>query len=338
MDYETLVHVAPILADIMSEENAGGSSGERAIRAAKIRSLNEQLATLYGELAMARNLAKQYDISNPAALRYLRSLIKLHGEHSVELVPGYLALAESNMGLGPSRASSASEMLFTALSILMTAARESKDGDSAHHALHYRLYILYGRLYLSQDKLAQSVESFSKAVYFASLAGGPEHLGVAPCMYLLGSAFLRAGRKYHALSSFKYVLSVYNMHFLGKTPAFAVAVGYRPPPPAAHGSVDSAASASPLGSPLSPLEDCQALEALNGILCALEAHCGAFSVEEARWTLALVHKSAGRKRDAMEALDSLLPSFIETLVSLRKEIGSNETLELTTPPLTHSPA
>ena len=56
------------LAALKEEESAGGSSGERAIRAVKVRAMNTALAEQCGTLARERNLAKQYDIANPASL------------------------------------------------------------------------------------------------------------------------------------------------------------------------------------------------------------------------------------------------------------------------------
>ena len=345
LDYATLRHVAPLLQTIREEEAAGGNTAERAIRAAKARQATAALAAACGALAAQRNREGAYDTANPAALRYLRALSTLHGEGSVELVPGLLALAESCIGLGPARAASASEMLFTGTSLLAGAARAAASGGGSsgagagagasaaaaapaaarehdHHALHCRLQLLYGRLALAQGKPGEAVEAFSRALYRAASAGGPEHLGAGTCLYLLGRAFAARGASASdgaaALQCYERAVGVYALHCSGSVPAGAAAVGYAPPPRPPPGSVDAAAAASPPGAPLAPLEYKEACEALEGVAGARRAALGdaALATAEARWALARVHALQGARAPALQCIDEggVEESFCAALV------------------------
>jgi tetratricopeptide (TPR) repeat protein len=319
LDYATLRHIAPLLQTIREEESAGGNTAERAIRAAKVRSTTVALAEACGNLAATRNRAHQHDIANPAALRYLRALGVLFGAQSVELIPGYLALAESCLGLGALRAASASEMLFTATSILSSAAQAGAEaGAGHHHALHARLQLLYGRLHLSQGKAAEALENFARAVYRAACSGGPEHVGAAPCYFAQGKAFEACGKGDNAMACFSRAVDIYAAHIEGKPHAGAVATGFSPPPAPAPGTVDAAFAPSPPGSALNASEDADAGEALQAILAARERGFGPtnLAVAEVQWLLARLHLLQGRRDECLACIDKgIVDIFSAALVS-----------------------
>ena len=340
LDYATLRHVAPLLASVKAEQEAGGSTHERAIHAANVRALTGEVAATCGALAAERNRAGAYDTASPAALRCLRALVKLHGEGVVQLVPAYLALADAGLGQGPTRFSQASEFLFTASSILLTTARAAAaggggSGAAAHSALHARLQLGYGRLYLAQGKLGDAAEAAARAVYHAALAGGPEHLGAAPGYALLGRALRLQGaalgggagvaeKEEAAGACFDKAAEVVLAHLARRAPAFAAAVGYAPPPRPPPGSVDAAEAASPPGE-FTVAEDHEAGVALAAVARAREELLGAAALPtaDAWWAQAQLHAHQGRAPQARALADKAVDVFLSVLVRFDKRAAQH---------------
>lgn len=323
LDYATLRHIAHFLAAIRSEQEAGGSTHERAIHATNVRALMGEMAAACAVLAAERNRAGAYDTASPAALRCLRALVKLHGEGVVELVPAYFALAEAGLGQGPARYSQASEFLFTASSILLAAARA---GGGAHSALHARLQLGYGRLYLAQGKLGDAADAAARSVYHAALAGGPEHLGAAPGYALLGRVMRLQGaalgggagvaeKEEAAGACFDKAVDVVLAHLTKRAPAFAAAVGYTPPPRPPPGSADAAAAASAPGE-LTAAEDHEAGAALEAAARAREELLGATALPtaDAWWAQAQLCAHQGRTSHARAHAERALDVFLSLLV------------------------
>jgi hypothetical protein len=142
----------------------------------------------------------QYELAIPGALQSLRFSMEVYGSGRIELVPAYLLLAESNLGL--KRYKVAEEfLLYANWSVL-------KNNDCSNE-LKSQLYRNFGKLYASQGRFQDALRQLALDVYYSSLESGPEHIDTAGGYFYLADVFMTQGVVEHALALYDKVVDVF---------------------------------------------------------------------------------------------------------------------------------
>jgi len=242
LDYEGVLHrIAPAMAELSTILGTVGTSVERAGNAKRTRALQTEVAGVCKAVAQHLLAAKSFELAIPSALRGLRTLIALHGDGAVELVPAYLVLAEVNLGLG--RVAQSEGFLSTANYILVKH-------PGASNELRSRMHRNFGRVYAAQGNNAAALASFTRDIYFAAMALGPEHTTASIGYFFLAQVFAAQGDMEAALALFDKVVDIWYKQLLHAKSAIAAALGidFAASPPearlAAAAAVAAAAAAS----------------------------------------------------------------------------------------------
>lgn len=142
----------------------------------------------------------QYELAIPGALQSLRLGMLVYGKGHIELVPSYLLLAEANVGLG--RHTSAEEFL----SLASWSVFKSPE---CSNALRSQLYRLFGKIYLSQGRMAEALQQLALDIYYCSLNVGPEHIETAGGYYHMALVFLKQDHVEQCLAFFDKVVDIW---------------------------------------------------------------------------------------------------------------------------------
>lgn len=122
----------------------------------------------------------QYELAIPGALQSLRFSMEVYGSGRIELVPAYLLLAESNLGL--KRYKVAEEfLLYANWSVLKN--------PECSNELKSQLYRNFGKLYASQGRFNDALKQLALDVYYSSLESGPEHIDTAGGYFYMADVF-----------------------------------------------------------------------------------------------------------------------------------------------------
>jgi hypothetical protein len=141
-----------------------------------------------------------YDLAIPGALQALRFAMKVYGAGNIELVPCYLLLAESNLGL--KRYNLAEEFLLYANWNIL------KNPDCGH-SVRSQLHRNFGKLYASQKRYDEALEQLAKDVYYSSLQNGPEHLETSSGYFYMANVFLLQQHVQNCLAFYDKVVDIW---------------------------------------------------------------------------------------------------------------------------------
>ena len=321
LDYATVRLIAPMMAQIVAEETATGSSVERAWHAAEARALTVAMSERLRSLVCLRVRLQEFDTANAGAIRLLRAIITLYGEGAIETLRVYALLAETALGLGPDRHASCESYLFAATSVLL---REERNGGPRLDALRCVLLLVEGRLNIDRRRLPEARAALAKAVVLASAAQGPEGISVAAPLFHLGRCLHAEGNTTAAMSTWEKAVDAVAGHVLSVRPPLMDATKWVPHPPS-HAE-DVLAGPPPLGV---LYEDIAFVltEALAHIGAARVALLGAETVPVAdvRATRARVFALVNQNSAGLAELQPAIKIFVDTLVSG----GQGEELTLT---------
>ncbi|KAL0224503.1 hypothetical protein P9112_003893 [Eukaryota sp. TZLM1-RC] len=143
--------------------------------------------------AMTLLSSHNYSFAIPPSLHTLNHSVSLHGQTSIHLVPAYLLLAESSIGL--ERYGYAKEYLSLASWILMQQETETDQSPESSESnqfsiviteLRSRIFLLFGRLYFNQNNLSKSSQHFAKSLYYFSCRFGIDHYLTCLPLYYIG--------------------------------------------------------------------------------------------------------------------------------------------------------
>jgi tetratricopeptide (TPR) repeat protein len=212
----------------------------------------------------------QYELAIPGALQALRFSIEVYGANAVELVPSYLLLAESNLGLR--RLSVAEEFLLYANWTVL------KTPDCANE-LKAQLCRNFGKLYACQRRFPEALLQLAQDVYYCSLDAGPEHITAAAGYFYMGDVCLLQEQPDRAHIFFDKVVDVWYRFLaqLMQTPGGTVA-DY-----------------------VSEAHQAEAVEMLKSVLAARVTHLGPshLGATEAAYALAMLLHSCGLTAEAL---------------------------------------
>ncbi|XP_063173388.1 zinc finger MYND domain-containing protein 12 [Candoia aspera] len=141
----------------------------------------------------------------PAALHSLKFTIGIYGPNSVELVPRYLILAETSLGLG--HLSQSEEYLSQAHWIVLKNTNCSSDVQS-------KLHRILGLLHAAKGNFDDSLYHLANNVYFASCAfGTTNNIAVSGGYFHMANVFFRQNRMDIADSLYSEVVNIWYDHF-----------------------------------------------------------------------------------------------------------------------------
>jgi hypothetical protein len=288
------------------------SAEERAIHGRRATALLTEAASLALDLAKRRLVASEYAFANPAALRSLKLLAELHGE-SVHLVPAYLVLAESCLGLG--RYSQADGFVSSA-ELQLSKAPAALPEDLA------RLHMLKGKVSAARHDVAGALHNFSlSCVHAATAAGSAEHFTVAAGLYQLGVTFAAAGKWEAAQANYDLAVSVWYKLLIGVKGGIVTAVegaAEEEEGGAGGGRAVEVARDARFGLPiLAPAVVAEGLTLLAGVRGVRRERLGAehVSVVEVLFTSALLTAAGGNVAAAAGMLEEAAPALLSLLVS-----------------------
>jgi len=177
-----------------------GSEDERQRRNLTVQMSQHALIDLCKNEAQKHLVMGQYELAIPGALQSLRFSMEVYGSGRIELVPAYLLLAESNLGL--KRYKVAEEfLLYANWSVL-------KNNDCSNE-LKSQLYRNFGKLYASQGRFQDALRQLALDIYYSSLESGPEHIDTAGGYFYLADVFMTMGSVEHALALYDKVVDVF---------------------------------------------------------------------------------------------------------------------------------
>ncbi|KAJ3009143.1 Zinc finger MYND domain-containing protein 12, partial [Thoreauomyces humboldtii] len=210
--------ICPMVVPLRTPVAVLGSEEERAHRETQTRRRQVQLLELTKTEAHKKLYEGEYDLAIPAALQALRFSIQVHGANSARLVPAYLLLGESSIGLA--QLSQAEDYLSLAKWALMNkreADKVAEKGSPLHHQKQDRqqdeldevqpgddpaallqapehctvralLHRNFGLLYRAKRMWTEAADSFALDIYYSSLVhNDPEDLSVTGGYYHLGT-------------------------------------------------------------------------------------------------------------------------------------------------------
>lgn len=257
-----------------------GSEDERQRRNLTVQMSQHALIDLSKNESQKHLVMGQYELAIPGALQSLRFSMEVYGSGRIELVPAYLLLAESNLGL--KRYKVAEEfLLYANWSVL-------KNQDCSNE-LKSQLYRNFGKLYASQGRFQDALKQLALDVYYSSLESGPEHIDTAGGYFYLADTFLSQGVIENALALYDKVVDV---HY-----KFLVNLRHRP-----DESISDYLSESSIG---------EAVEMLRSILETRKKHLGAqhIATGEAMYALGILKHVTGFDLDARNHYNQALAIY-----------------------------
>jgi tetratricopeptide (TPR) repeat protein len=120
-----------------------------------------------------------------------RSLCTFPTLQRIELVPAYLLLAESNLGL---------KRFKVAEEFLLYANWSVLKNPLCSNELKSQLHRNFGKLYSSQGRYDDALRQLANDVYHSALESGPEHIDTAGGYYYMADVFLQQGKVEQALA------------------------------------------------------------------------------------------------------------------------------------------
>lgn len=181
-------------------ELKGSTDTERQIQKSlqaeqKIERLNKTREAALGKIARA-----EYAEGIELSVETLHQALELYEKNSIELVPCYLALADAHLG--------ALKLKQTEEFLSLANWNIVKDG-TAQDEYRGRLHLVYGKLYIVQQKPDEALHQLANAIYHLSTAFGPEHVESSLGYFHLGTAFQAANRMDHGLAMFDKVVDIW---------------------------------------------------------------------------------------------------------------------------------
>jgi tetratricopeptide (TPR) repeat protein len=177
-----------------------GSEDERQRRNLTVQMSQHALIDLCKNEAQKHLVQGQYETAIPGALQSLRFSMEVYGSGRIELVPSYLLLAESNLGL--KRFKVAEEfLLYANWSVLKNPACSNE--------LKSQLYRNFGKLYASQGRYKDALRQLANDVYYSSLESGPEHIDTTGGYYYMADVFLQQQQVEQALALYDKVVDIW---------------------------------------------------------------------------------------------------------------------------------
>lgn len=177
-----------------------GSEDERQRRNLTVQMSQHALIDLTKNEAQKHLVMGQYELAIPGALQSLRFSMEVYGSGRIELVPAYLLLAESNLGL--KRYKVAEEfLLYANWSVLKN--------PTCSNELKSQLYRNFGKLYASQGRFQDALKQLALDVYYSSLESGPEHIDTAGGYFYLADVFATQGIIENALALYDKVVDIF---------------------------------------------------------------------------------------------------------------------------------
>lgn len=163
IDYEGIhSKLCPFLPSLRGAPRAVKSDEERLERERRLHQLQLELLEICTTETKKNLFQSQFSLAIPAALQSLRFAMQIYGKDAVDLVPSYLLLAESSIGLN--HFAQAEDYLSMAKWAVMKSSRKE-------YAIQAQLSRSLGQLYLSQNKIDQALVQFSEDVYFSFIIG-----------------------------------------------------------------------------------------------------------------------------------------------------------------------
>ena len=226
----------------------------------------------------------QYELAIPGALQSLRFSMEVYGSGRIELVPAYLLLAESNLGL--KRYKVAEEfLLYANWSVL-------KNPDCSNE-LKSQLYRNFGKLYASQGRFQDALKQLALDVYYSSLESGPEHIDTAGGYFYMADVFQTQGIIENSLALYDKVVDIWYK--------FLINLRHRP-----DESISDYLSEAHIG---------EAVEMLRSILETRKKHLGAnhIATGESAYALGILKHVTGFDLDARNHYTQALTIYTNQL-------------------------
>jgi tetratricopeptide (TPR) repeat protein len=124
----------------------------------------------------------------------------LHKDNPVDLVPSYLILGESSVGMKHYK--EAEEYLSLAKWAIL---KSGNNDDSIRSKLHRN----FGQLYAAQEEYEKAIYQLAMDVYHCSKVNGPEDVTVTGGYYLMGNIFVKQVRLEDAIAIFDKVVAIW---------------------------------------------------------------------------------------------------------------------------------
>uniref|UniRef100_A0A667WYF9 Zinc finger, MYND-type containing 12 n=1 Tax=Myripristis murdjan TaxID=586833 RepID=A0A667WYF9_9TELE len=154
-------------------------------------------------VAQSKLFEGKYMEVQPAAQFFLRCATDIFGPGVVQLVPAYLLLAESSVGLGS--LSQAKRFMSAAEWVVL---RSPDCGPAVRHQLHRSL----GRLYTMMGNLDAALLHFANDVYYASEEYGLDNTVTCDGYFLMANVFIQKGERLIAHSLYSEVARTWHSH------------------------------------------------------------------------------------------------------------------------------
>jgi len=261
-----------------------GSEDERQRRNLTVQMSQHALIDLCKNEAHKAMVAGQYELAVPGALQSLRFSMEVYGAGRIELVPAYLLLAESNLGLR--RYKVAEEfLLYANWSVL-------KNPDCSND-LKAQLYRNFGKLYAAQGRFKDALRQLALDVYYSALESGPEHIDTAAGYFYMADVFLTQGEVESALALYDKVVDIWYK--------FLINLRHRP-----DESITDYLSEAQIG---------EAVEMLRSVLETRRQHLGAnhIATGEACYALAIIKHVTGFDLDARNHYNQAIEIYTSQL-------------------------
>lgn len=166
----------------------------------------------------------KYEQAVPAAMQALRFAIDIYGRGSIELVPAYLILAESSIGLGK---------LVQAEEYLSQAQWAVLQKPDCSKAIRSKLNRNLGMLHASQGNYADALRYFADDIYHSSDEFGTDSIQTAGGFFHMATVFHKQGQSETAESLYLEVTDIWYDH-LDK---IVLRMTQRPPTPKGLGII-----------------------------------------------------------------------------------------------------
>ncbi|KAI8824334.1 uncharacterized protein EV422DRAFT_317033 [Fimicolochytrium jonesii] len=226
--------VCSLLIPLRTPVSILGSEEERAHREQQVRTRYGQLHEIATTEAHKKLFEGEYVLAIPAALQSLRSAIQIHGPDAAQLIPSYLLLGESSIGLG--QLSQAEEYLSLARWALMKRASARAEADGGGGGVEHRsgepgepvvdveakaqriedavvealLNRNFGLLWKAKKKYTEARDCFAADIYFSSLVkNDPEHVSVTGGYFHLATVFQALNQLDTAQSLFELIVRIW---------------------------------------------------------------------------------------------------------------------------------
>jgi hypothetical protein len=192
--------ICQLLGALRSLKPTLGSEDERQRRNLTVQMSQHALIDLCRNESSKHLVKGQFELAIPGALQALRFSMQVYGAGRIELVPAYLLLAESNLGL--KRFKIAEEfLLYANWSVLKT--------PECANELKSQLYRNFGKLYAAQGRFEDALKQLSCDVYYSALESGPEHIDTAGGYFYMADVFLKQRRLEDALAFYDKCVDIF---------------------------------------------------------------------------------------------------------------------------------